>query len=81
MVFRSAAVAPPGALVILYAAITIGAEGGDYYGPRYIECYGSLIREDPSTLSKSEMAASKLWRLARDPTRSLRGKYIRSKLN
>ncbi|KAI9979929.1 hypothetical protein PInf_027463 [Phytophthora infestans] len=66
LVFRTVAVAPPqsaekGALPILYAATADGVKGGDYFGPKYLECYGSPIREDPSTLSKSEPAAVKLW--------------------
>ncbi|ETM46648.1 hypothetical protein L914_08497 [Phytophthora nicotianae] len=66
LVFRTVAVAPPqsaekGALSILYAAAAEGVKGGDYYGPKYLECYGSPIREEPSTLSKSETAAVKLW--------------------
>ncbi|GMF22663.1 unnamed protein product [Phytophthora lilii] len=65
-VFRAVAVGPPqsrekGALPTLYAATAEGVKGGDYYGPKYLEFYGSPAREDPSTLSKSEIAASKLW--------------------
>ncbi|KAG7377651.1 hypothetical protein PHYPSEUDO_011173 [Phytophthora pseudosyringae] len=73
-VFRSVAVAPPqsaekGALPTLYAATADDVKGGDYYGPKYLECYGSPIREDPSQLSKSETAASKLWAFSEKLTR------------
>ncbi|KAE8960464.1 hypothetical protein PR003_g23870 [Phytophthora rubi] len=66
LVFRSvgvAAVQGPemGALPTLYAATAHGVKGGDYYGPKYLECYGSPLRENPSDLSKSEVAAAKLW--------------------
>jgi NAD(P)-dependent dehydrogenase (short-subunit alcohol dehydrogenase family) len=66
LAFSAVAIPPPqspekGALPTLYAAMADDVKGGDYYGPKYLECYGSPIREDPSTLSKSETAASKLW--------------------
>ncbi|KAL8019390.1 putative short-chain dehydrogenase/reductase SDR, NAD(P)-binding domain superfamily [Plasmopara halstedii] len=74
LVFRTVAAVPPqsaekGALPILYAATAENVKGGDYYGPKYMECYGSPIREDPSSLSKSESAASKLWDLSEKLTR------------
>lgn len=50
-----------GALPTLYAATSYNVQGGDYYGPKYLELYGSPTREDPSDLSKSEVAANKLW--------------------
>ncbi|KAG6621946.1 putative retinol dehydrogenase [Phytophthora cinnamomi] len=66
LIFRSVgvtAVQSPekGALPTLYAATAADVKGGDYYGPKYLECYGSPQREDPSDLSKSEVAATKLW--------------------
>lgn len=66
LMYRSvgvAAVQSPqkGALPTLYAATSYNVQGGDYYGPKYLELYGSPTREDPSDLSKSEVAANKLW--------------------
>ncbi|KAI9920651.1 hypothetical protein PsorP6_001054 [Peronosclerospora sorghi] len=66
LMFRTVAVGTvqspeKGALSILYAATAKGVRGGDYYGPKYLELYGSPAAVDPSSLSKSETAAVKLW--------------------
>ncbi|KAK1934573.1 Retinol dehydrogenase 11 [Phytophthora citrophthora] len=46
IVFRTVAVAPiqrpeKGSLPTLYAATAEGVKGGDFYGPKYLECYGN----------------------------------------
>lgn len=69
LVFRTVAAgalqsAEKGALPILYAATADEVKGGDYYGPRHLQSYGAPIREDPSALSKSETAATKLWEVS-----------------
>ncbi|KAL3663996.1 hypothetical protein V7S43_010883 [Phytophthora oleae] len=74
MVFRTVAVAPiqspeKGALPTLYAATADNVKGGDFYGPKYLECYGFPAREGPSDLGKSEAAADKLWAFSEKLTR------------
>ncbi|CAI5724315.1 unnamed protein product [Hyaloperonospora brassicae] len=66
LMFRTVAMATPqspakGALSTLYAATSDSVSGGSYYGPKYLELYGSPACVDSSTLSKSESAAAKLW--------------------
>ncbi|GMF22657.1 unnamed protein product [Phytophthora lilii] len=73
LMFESASLFPPqgapkGALPALYAATTDGVNGGDYYGPKYLEVYGYPVREDSSSLSRSEKAAAKLWAYSEELT-------------
>ncbi|KAE9308032.1 hypothetical protein PF008_g21080 [Phytophthora fragariae] len=75
MMYRTSALFPPqsapkGALSALYAATADGVKGGDYYGPKYFDIYGYPIREDPSSVSRSETAAAKLWAYSEELTQA-----------
>ncbi|KAE8985827.1 hypothetical protein PF005_g21009 [Phytophthora fragariae] len=75
MMYRTSALFPPqsapkGALSALYAATADGVKGGDYYGPKYFDVYGYPIREDPSSVSRSETAAAKLWAYSEELTQA-----------
>ncbi|TYZ68870.1 hypothetical protein PybrP1_000082 [[Pythium] brassicae (nom. inval.)] len=51
-----------GALPTLFAATAPNASGGDFFGPKHLfTLMGAPVLEDPSSLSKSEELAARLW--------------------
>ncbi|KAG7396892.1 hypothetical protein PHYBOEH_001582 [Phytophthora boehmeriae] len=56
---------PMGALPTLYAATGRNVEGGDFFGPKYLNStFGYPVHVAPSKLSLSPTAATKLWTLS-----------------
>ncbi|EGZ25243.1 hypothetical protein PHYSODRAFT_311821 [Phytophthora sojae] len=54
-----------GALPTLYAATGSDVKGGDFFGPKHFNAmFGHPVRETPSKLSYSTIAATKLWTLS-----------------
>ena len=57
-----------GCLPTLHAATAPDVQGGDYFGPRYAEIFGTPKKARIAKHAKSKVSAEKLWRLSEELT-------------
>lgn len=57
-----------GALPTLYAAAADVAKGGDYYGPRWLQIWGTPVETSSSARSQDEDTARRLWQVSEELT-------------
>ncbi len=57
-----------GALPTLYAATADDAGGGEYYGPRWLQIWGTPVETSSSARSQDEDTARRLWQVSEELT-------------